>query len=76
MKLPPGYISLSEAARRLHVSRQWLYEHYISRAGLPVHHFPNGVSAVEVEALDRWQASYQPLKIGRPQTRERVRWIR
>lgn len=76
MKLPPGYISLSEAARRLHVSRQWLYEHYISRAGLPVHRFPNGVRAVLVEALEQWKASYQPLPIGRPQTRERVRWIR
>lgn len=66
MNLPPGYISLSETARRLYVSRQWLYQHYIARAGLPVHRFPNGVSAVYVEALEQWKVSYQPLKIGRP----------
>lgn len=68
MNLPPGYISLTETARRLHVSRQWLYEHYIKHAGLPVHHFPSGVPAVQVAALEQWRRSYMDKMTGTEET--------
>lgn len=76
MNLPPGYISISETARRLRVSRQWLYEHYIGKAGLPVHRFPNGVSAVQVEALEEWRKGYQSPKVGRPRKVRVKVWFR
>ncbi len=58
------YITLSEAARRLHVCRATVYI-YAKKYGLPIDR-SQAVARIDIDALQRWEATFTPPKVGRP----------
>ncbi len=58
------YITLTEAARRLHICRPTLY-YYERCHGLPIDR-SQPTPRIKVDALARWRTTFTPPSVGRP----------
>lgn len=70
MTLPLGYLTVSAAAKHLHVSRQTLYDWH-NRYNLPFTKVGRE-TAVAIHQLDMWRRTFQRPKIGAPNGKRAV----